>query len=332
MKPYYEQDGITIYHSPCELVLPTLAASSCNLLATDPPYFRVKDEEWDRQWPSQRAFLIWLASLTGEWRRVLRANGSLYVFASPEMATAVERVVAKRFRVLNSIRWYKQDGWHQKTEKEALRAFLSPWESVVFAEQYGEAYEDASRALHKAVYAPIGRAVQKKREAASLSRGEIDAACSPSRKPTGLCYRWEEGACLPTLEQWVDLCRACGDGREYEDLRREYEDLRREYEDLRREFSLSPRSVWSDQWNFPTVQPYPGKHPCEKPVSMMEHIITTSTRPGDLVLDCFAGSGSTLLAAKLSGRRAIGIEREEKYCEIAVNRLAQGALFAGGAA
>ena len=67
-------------------------------------------------------------------------------------------------------------------------------------------------------------------------------------------------------------------------------------------------------------------HPCPKPITYMRRLVERLTVPEALILDPFMGSGTTLVAAKQLGRRAIGIEIEEKYCEIAVKRLAQEQL------
>jgi len=77
----------------------------------------------------------------------------------------------------------------------------------------------------------------------------------------------------------------------------------------------------------------PGKvdHPTQKPLTTASVPIAFSTDPGDLVLDPFAGSGTTLYAAKALGRRAIGVEIDERYCEMAARRLAQDTLFGGAA-
>ena len=64
-----------------------------------------------------------------------------------------------------------------------------------------------------------------------------------------------------------------------------------------------------------------GLHPTQKPVGLMEYLINTYTNEGELVLDNTCGSGTTLLAAKNLKRRCIGIELEEKYCEIVKQRL-----------
>ena len=74
-------------------------------------------------------------------------------------------------------------------------------------------------------------------------------------------------------------------------------------------------------------------HPTEKPTTLLHRLLSVVTPPGGQVLDCFAGSGSTLVAAKAGGYRAVGVEGDERYCEIAARRLAQDVLdFGGGAA
>ena len=83
-------------------------------------------------------------------------------------------------------------------------------------------------------------------------------------------------------------------------------------------------NVWRIQPQ--TRGPETGNHPAPFPAVLAERCIRLSTWPGEIVLDPFMGSGSTLRAAKDLGRKAIGIELSERYCEIAANRCAQEVL------
>ena len=72
-------------------------------------------------------------------------------------------------------------------------------------------------------------------------------------------------------------------------------------------------------WNFPTVKSK--QHPTEKPLKLMEYLVSVSSNPGDIVLDPCCGSGTTCVAAKNLGRQYIGIDINFGYVEITKKRL-----------
>jgi site-specific DNA-methyltransferase (adenine-specific) len=67
-------------------------------------------------------------------------------------------------------------------------------------------------------------------------------------------------------------------------------------------------------------------HPTQKPESLMAELVRLYSDPGETIVDPYMGSGTTLVAAKRFGRKAIGIEVDQAYCALAVERLQQGAL------
>lgn len=122
---------------------------------------------------------------------------------------------------------------------------------------------------------------------------------------------------LPTEEQYKKLQNGYPGF-----FKREYEDLKQEYEALRRPFSVTANVPYTDVWDFPTVQYYPGKHPCEKPLDMHRHVITASSKPGGVVLDCFGGSCKVADVCRELGREYVIIEADEQYVKAATARLA----------
>ena len=239
------------------------------------------------------------------------------------MAARVELEIAKRFDVMNHIVWNKTSGLWNKTCKKELRRFFPSTERIIFAEHRNAdnralgvpGYCDE---LCDFVFEPIRKYLDDERKRAGIEKAEIDEAWHGGHMSTHWFspFQWQ----LPTREnyQWLQrLFNARDGGSDY--LRQDYENLRQ------RPFYATIERPFTDVWNFAPVQNYPGKHPCEKPIDLLQHVIATSTRPGDLVLDCFAGTGSAGVAAVSLGRRFIGVELSAHYCDTARRRLGTAA-------
>lgn len=82
------------------------------------------------------------------------------------------------------------------------------------------------------------------------------------------------------------------------------------------------RSVWHIPLT-PQSEKISGRHPTQKPIELMKRIVVASSKPGDIILDPFNGSGSTGVAALSLGRKYIGIEKEKEYVELTKKRLKQ---------
>ena len=108
---------------------------------------------------------------------------------------------------------------------------------------------------------------------------------------------------------------------------------RRNYEFVLVAQNGSPAHRWNggnntpNVWRIGKIIPQDYQHPTEKPVELMAKIINIHSDPGDLILEPFAGHGSTLVAAKRTGRRAVGIEINKAYCDIIIQKLSQLNIF-----
>ncbi len=244
-----------------------------------------------------------------------------------------------------------------KQNPDALRTFFPETERVLFGEVIATGATDeknAERAWHlreeKEHDAKMKPLVDYMRGELAKTTLSVADVCRLMKERTGkgpICGHYFSGHqfVIPTEEMYGHLREILNAhlrpefsrvrtrdfaalSREYADLKAEYQslksqwqDLRDKWEALRRPHNAQPRTK-SDVLRYDVV-PIAARcgHPCEKPVDLLSDLILTSTRPGDLVLDCFAGSGATGIAAKATGRRAILIEQEDSYCQMIRRRL-----------
>jgi len=325
----------TIIQGDCLEEMKKLPANSINLIYTDPPYFKVKDEPWDNQWENPAKFIDWIGKLCQEWQRILKPNGSLYVFASPKMAARVECKVGEYFDIVNRITWSKPGQCYaEKYGPENFRGYVEMSEILIFAEHFGSdniakgeaGYGAKCDELRGFLFEPLRSWFKNKIDENGLNHKLINQAIGSCTSGGGMAshYFGDTGQfSLPTESMYKKLQKAYPliFDREYDDLKREYDDLKREYEDLRRPFQVTSEVPYTDVWDFPTVGYYEGKHPCEKPIEMSRHVIAASSRPGDIVLDCFGGSCHVADACIQLGRKYIIIEQNAEYCRQARKRV-----------
>jgi DNA modification methylase len=224
MKPYYQQDGITIYHADCRDVLRGMESESVDFVLTDPPYIvSYKRSSYKSRWRKNGGIIQgdddgrWLAPVFSELWRVLIPDALCVSFY----------------------------GWPH------VDAFMTVWKLVGFR--------------------PVGQIVCVKNNfgLGYFLRGQHEAA-----------YLLAKGKPAKPVAAISDVL-----------------DWRRVTDAL---------------------------HPNQKPLAVMTKLMAAFTAEHTRLIDPFCGSGTTLIAARDLGHQAIGIEVEERYCEIAAQRLSQG--------
>lgn len=281
--------------------------NSIGLVLTDPPYHSTKKKNIanDTSFESDNEYLEWIKQFSKEWKRILRPNGSLLMFCSSAMSAKLEVLLSENFNILSNIVWTKPnepgfDGWKQKMKKESLRQWYAHSERVIFAEP---AFEGN---LGKSYFANFLKMQRKKADMSMHELAEITGEFGKVNHG-GSVSNWETGRNIPSKEQYLKISNALISTGKIESMP--------DYEDVIRPFSVSAYVEYTDIWTYPSVRPYQGKHPAEKPLDLLVHAIEATTYEGDIVLDCFAGSGNTGIAANVINRKAVLIEIEKKWTD-----------------
>lgn len=269
MKPYYQNDDVTIYHGNALEIVGDIGHVDCSVFS--PPYnvaIDYEDHDDVMPWDDYAEVANYLCSGIAQ----VQPHGRTWVNVTPIVPdTPIDA------------------GDHSGRGANPRRSLLAIWNHAL---EFG---------CHQV--------------------WDYVAWATPGRGPGCAWGSWESPAGPNMRGEW-EVIIAAHTGPTWS---RETPAHHKGWKDGEGEWIELTTNVWRIQ---PEARgPETGNHPAPYPVKLASRCIRLSTWPGETVLDPFMGSGSTLLAARALGRKAIGIEKSERYCEIAATRLAQGVLF-----
>ena len=310
-------------------LMKTLETGSIDAVIADPPY-NIGKASWDKI----PKYLEWCREWITEAARVMKRQGAFWCFHSDPLVLAdIAKIIEGEGKPqLNWVTWDKYNGSPGgiqfimnrskigRPEGNEKRTIDQDAEYITYHADDGQwgKQNDDTRGF---IFEPLRAYLDGERKRAGVDKIACNVACGFSASAGGMASRhyfsrsqWQ----LPTPEHYAALRTLFNaNGGEY--LRREYEDLRREYEDIRPTFN-NPGKV-SSVWQFPPAKP--NGHPTPKPVELIRRIVETTTNPGDVILEPFAGSGTTGVACIRTHRKYILIEKDPKYVAIIERRIKQ---------
>ncbi len=269
-----------VHHGDCLEVARGLAAESVDLVYVDPPFFTQKTHalvtpdrsttfQFSDEWASRVQYLAFLRARLQEFRRVLKATGSLFFHCDTNASHHIRCLLDELF---GEAMFRSEIIWHYRRWSNSQRNPLSSHQTIFFYSktedyQYHQIFDDYSPATN------VDQILQRRQ-------------------------RDEHGKAVYARDM---LGNVVCDGHKN---------------------GVPIADVWDIPFLNPKAKERVG-YPTQKPILLLERIIALVTSPGDMVLDPFAGSGTTLVAADLLGRHSLGIDISLDAVELARQRLAQ---------
>ena len=307
-------DTNIIHNMDCLGGMKELPDNSVDLVIADPPYYKIKSEDWDNQWKTFEDYLDWVEKVSLEIKRVMKDNGSFYIFGDDHRIAYIQVRLDKHFTFLNHLVWFKINNLPVKSIMNNRKYSCMSERILFYSKQDQTGLERVMLDIDN--FQSLREYAHKMLQAFCCSLKMVNEILG-HRKAEHFFYwnstQWD----LPTEETYNELLGLTTKG----DFKpREYEDLRREYEDLRRPFNPSPKL--HEIITEPIItQAENTDHPTTKPHRLIRKLIKASSNEGDIILDPFMGSGTTALACLKLNRKFIGYEISEEYCKIAEKRI-----------
>ena len=300
-----------------------------DMVFTDPPYGMKKENEgvlndnlnfddlldFNRQW----------VPLTFG---ALKDNGSWYCWGIDEPLMDIYSNILKpmarenKITFRNLITWDKGNGQGQLSEN--FRMYPIADEKCLFVMMGVQGFSNNADNYFEA-WEPIRIYLKQERDRMGWSNADMKKMCGHS--PTSGCHWFDKSQwMMPTEEEYKTWQRhANGEGfkKEYEEIKKEYEEIKKEYYSTRAYFD-NTHDNQNNVWHFDRAgkdeREHTGGHATPKPIALCSRAIKSSSREGELVLDVFGGSGSTLIACEQLDRTCYMMELDPKYCDVIIKR------------
>jgi len=321
-----------IYCMDCLEGLKRVENNSIDLVVIDPPY-NINIDEWDKF--EDDKYLDWIENVCDELIRVTRKNGSLYIFGDFRFIGDIKVRMNKKDVSLNS--WII---WDKGTKcQNSTRSFINVTEHLLFY----------VKGIMKDLNIPtelnsVRNYLREEKKKSKVTNKQFNEQFSELYNKVGCRdrsviehYFSEMQWVFPSKEIYEKILQKTGFfQRDYFELRKEYRSLIYTFniDDIRTKRNPRDKRNFSNEkqlvpnvWYF-NVKDEMAKieHATPKPLEMIKMIIKASSNKGDLVLDCFMGSGTTAVACKQLGRNFIGFEKNKEYVNLANKRLVQQTL------
>lgn len=285
----------TVILGDCLDELKKIQDSTVDLVIADPPYWKVIGEKWDYQWRTEDDYVKWSLKWINEVSRILRFGGTFYLFGYfRTLALLVPHLDKMELDLRQQILVDKGMRSVSGRATKNYKLFPNTTESILFIIKDNKQF--------------IKPLLKKQQEKLGLTSKDINEALGVKSNGGGMWSIYTgQNVCeqFPTKELWEKLQNILKFDLNYEKVAQ----------------TFNPQMGITDIWRDIDFYKENRVHSTQKPLPLIKRLILASSNENDLVVDPFAGSGSTAISSLLLNRNYITIEKDEQYYNEVIKRI-----------
>lgn len=283
------------YNGDCIKVMQGIEDNSVDLVVADPPYWKVIGEKWDYKWKTEKDYVEWSLQWIKEVSRILRYGGTFYCFGYfRTLALLVPYLEEIGLELRQQIILDKGMRSVSGRATKKYKIFPNVTESILFIIKDNKQF--------------VKPFLKERQQAKGLTSKQINEALGVKSNGGGMWSIYTgKNICeqFPTEELWGKLSKILDFDCPYKKVAQ----------------TFNPQMGYTDVWTDIDFYVEKHLHPTQKPIKLIRRLIEASSNEGDVVLDPFSGSGSTQVSCIQLNRHYIGIELDENYYNIGLDRI-----------